>query len=170
MNVNPAPQCLHLRLDVTRIFFGVFSVPEGQPMLARDFSPWDPFPPARVPSGRLKRRAGPSGFPCWGGVRRWDRSARRAPGRPRAGGDPPARSFRRPDGTQTFFKAFQGLKSLANIGRPSGTKATQRRQMGVLARCFSAGLLSTAPPGQRQPMIKMFVGEAQTRKPAALSL
>jgi hypothetical protein len=55
MKVNSAPQPLRLRLDVTRIFSGVAFVPEGQPMLARDFSPWDAHSaPARVPSGRLK--------------------------------------------------------------------------------------------------------------------
>jgi hypothetical protein len=52
-----------------RVRKAVFA-PEGLPILARDFSPWDaPFPPARVPSGCLNRYAGQRGDQSRGSAR-----------------------------------------------------------------------------------------------------
>jgi hypothetical protein len=96
-----------------------------------------------VPEGRSRRddRVGRSFRACLGqanGVRPvgTPERARSTPASPRSSGDPgpslawtsghppfTPSAFKRPDGTHAFSKGFQGLKSLAKIGQPSGMKA-----------------------------------------------
>jgi hypothetical protein len=94
------------------------SVPEGRPILARDFSPWKALERACVPSGRLK-----------GAPRSVPTPKRFPPVDPASPGTPIQAS--RWDAGQG--NGFQGLKSLAKIGRPSGTKATHRRSTNLQA-------------------------------------
>ena len=70
---------------------------------------------------RASSRRGDEAFGDWG------RTPRPALGRPFAGGYPPGAASRRPDGTRApEGHSIQGLKSLANIGCPSGAKVTTR--------------------------------------------
>ena len=118
-----------LPLDVTHIWVAGTKcpvagfVPEGQPILARDFSPWMALERGCVPSGRLKWR--PGGFTPTSGppvTRRGARSPipnaspRLSPTWPGL----PFQASRRDAGRGEW--ASQGLKSLAKIDHPSGTK------------------------------------------------